>query len=109
MDNYTIPDETYLGGSGKFSLLNHTTGNGSNLGDLEGLAYLCSCCNLLFLLRCKHTLYTALYLVYCVVDYRVEPYLNALPLRYLARAHRWTYLESYNNGIGCRRKQNIGL
>ena len=68
LDDDTIADDSDLCGSCDLTFFDHTAGDCSDLGNLEGLPYF-QCGGYNFLLhRGEHTFYTALDLVDCIVD-----------------------------------------
>ena len=66
--NDTVADHAHLRCTGKLTFANDTSGNCTDLRNLECLLNLCSSGNNLLLLRLKHTLDTALKLIDTVVD-----------------------------------------
>ena len=84
-------------------MLHHTSGDGSHLGDAEGLSYLEGRRDLLLDLGREHALHSGLDVLDRIIDNRVEADLHSLVLSSAPGALSGTYLEAYDQCIrgGC--------
>ena len=107
MDNDAVTNQSDFGISDNLAFLNVSTGNDTNIRNLEGLSYLHLTQNFFLELRVKHTLHSVFNIVDDVVDYPVKSDLDVFSVSKGLNCGGRSYVEADDDGSCCSGQHNI--
>ena len=106
-DNYTVTNDTDLRLTGDLTVLDIASCDNADTGYANGLSDLRMAKENLLVRGSEQTLHSRLYLIDDLIDDTVSTDIYVVSLCGVQRVLIGTYVEAYDDGIGCRRKLRL--